>query len=56
LARTVISAFETNGLTISIFTTFNIKNLSSGTVDKVSVYILEDLPPVRIGFPDLHGV
>jgi len=39
-----------------IFTSFNIKNLAVLPVDELFVLILEDLPPSRVGAPDLHVV
>jgi len=43
-----------NPVAFFIFATSNIKNLSALPIDDLSVLVLKDLPPIRVGAPDSH--
>ena len=45
-----------NCLTFFVSTALDIKDLAVLPVDELLVLILEDLPPSRVGAPDLHVV
>jgi hypothetical protein len=49
-----VSAINLNILSFSIFSSSNIKNLLVLDIDEVSSVVGEDLPPSRVGAPDLH--
>ena len=54
LVGSVVSSIGNNSGSFSIFASSNIKAFSILEVDEVFTFILEDLPPSRVGAPDLH--
>jgi len=54
LVGSTVIAPNNNGLTFFIFSTCNIKDLLIVPIDKLSSLIIEELPPYRVGAPDLH--
>jgi hypothetical protein len=49
-----ISVSNSYSLTFFVFVSSNIKNLVVVWIDEVVTLKLEDLPPSRVGAPDLH--
>jgi hypothetical protein len=43
-------------MTFFVLSLFDIKDLSTLPIDELTLFILEDLPPSRVGAPDLHVV
>jgi len=56
LVGTIVSLPENTRLSFNIFRSRNVKCSSIFDVDEVSISILEDLPPLRVGAPDLSFV
>jgi hypothetical protein len=54
LVGSTVFTIDDNGLTFSISSACDIKSFSVGHIDEVFSLILEDLPPVGVGAPDLH--
>jgi hypothetical protein len=51
-----MSLVDNDLLSFNVFVSRNIKNSTILEVDEHLTFILEDLPPVSIGAPDLHVV
>ena len=54
LVPSVVSLPDNNCLSFNIFVSGNIKNSLVLNVDEVISSVLEDLPPLGTGAPDLH--
>jgi hypothetical protein len=47
---------DLNGLAFFVLASSDVKDFAALPVDELVVLILEDLPPSRVGAPDLHVV
>ena len=56
LVSTVVSLVNNDWLTFSIFSTTDVEAFSVLPVDNMFILVFEDLPPLRVGAPDLHVV
>jgi hypothetical protein len=54
LSSSTVVTENTNCLSFFILTSFNVKDLVTLPVDELVILISEDLPPSRVGTPDLH--